>query len=266
MEALPILYRSITFCPWNLEGIFPLFLDTLSAFAKSQIRYIRLNTSTAAQTPTFSFYWALTCAQIAQLSDSLRQVEVEIQGEWLVSRDRKIYERAILYPLLKIKAQKKLVNGCDTNFQQVLTEAATKLAAKSDVRKALTVANSAERRRLDSLPRLISDTPTKKPNSEELPTTSKIEESIPLSVIDQQEIAHGLSAIPSIKQFEEEFLEWELVSVACAAPSPILCSTSTTDEGSWVDTASMIISDKDNGDNWSDDKINDWELVVNSPM
>jgi hypothetical protein len=44
-EALPILYHSITFCPSDLQGIFPLFIENLSDFARSHMRYIRLDIS-----------------------------------------------------------------------------------------------------------------------------------------------------------------------------------------------------------------------------
>jgi hypothetical protein len=77
-EAIPGLYQSIVFRPWNLQGIFPLFLKPLSTPARSPIRYVRLDTST----------------------------------------------------------------GCDTDFQQILVEAAAELKAKALVHRQLTTADA----------------------------------------------------------------------------------------------------------------------------
>ncbi|KAF1911294.1 hypothetical protein BDU57DRAFT_461618 [Ampelomyces quisqualis] len=238
-EALPLLYHSVTFCPWDLQGIFPLFLENLSAFAKSHIRYVRLDLGTIYSSATSYFYWSLTCAQVATLKDSLRQVEVT--GEWAHSR---LNKHALLYPLLKIQAPKKLVDGCDIAFQTVLGETAEELKAKTKIRKATTAADSMARK-LTNLHQFDNDHPVKKSKLEGLAVGLHIVDDVRFPDSDERYIAHDLAALPGIEQFEKELLEWDMVD----------------DEDEWNDTASTMIC-KDTISSHQD--FVDWELVDGS--
>jgi hypothetical protein len=253
-EALPLLYHSITFCPWDLQGIFPLFLGNLSTFAKSQIRYVRLDISTIIHgSATSYFYWALTCAQVAMLKDSLRQVEVI--GEWDHAR---LNRRAVLYPLLKIQAPKKLVGGCDVTFQAILSETAEEFEAKTKIRKATTAADI-EATKLANLDRFNNDRPIKKRKLEGLALRPHILDDVRYPGSDERDIARDLAALPGIEQFEKELQEWDMVSVASASYG----SPSEEDEDEWTDTDSTMIC-KDNAS--SHKAIDDWELVDDSSI
>ncbi|KAH8730701.1 hypothetical protein GQ44DRAFT_767875 [Phaeosphaeriaceae sp. PMI808] len=140
-EALPILYHAVIFSTRDIDRILHIFIDQLSTFAKSHIRYVRLKIHGQWHNTDSVFYWVLTCAQVAKLNDSLRQVEV---ADWSRIEDRNAFKMGkILYPLLKIKAHKKLVDsdGSDADFQKELAEAKAELEAKADLRKAMTTAD-----------------------------------------------------------------------------------------------------------------------------
>ncbi|KAG9197625.1 hypothetical protein G6514_001193 [Epicoccum nigrum] len=116
-EALPILYRSVTFAPTSMFGD---FLDTLSAFAKSHIRKIRLQIDYLASSESQGFGWTIICAQTATLP-RLKEVRLERNPIMpaLCSRDLE----KVLRPLLKIKAPKRLTQeGDHDSLQKVLDE------------------------------------------------------------------------------------------------------------------------------------------------
>jgi hypothetical protein len=260
-EALPILYQSVTFWPLELDGIFALFLERLSAFATSQIRYVRLNIRTVLEsTPRSFFYWALTCAQVAKLSDSLRHVEVGAHYFLLEKDCPQLTKRAILYPLLKIKAP-KLASGVvyDSGLQHLLIEAAEDLGAKIAVRRASTAADAAERARRSSTQGTTCDESARKRQKlSELALRRKpsYDEFSPFT--DEARIAHALRELPGIKQFEKELLEWDMVSEADASPCTTPCHSSFVNEETWADTASTVV---DNGNDWNDKEDEDWEVV-----
>jgi hypothetical protein len=260
-EALPILYQSITFWPLELDGIFALFLERLSAFAKSHIRYIRLDICTALEsTPGSFFYWALTCAQVAKLSESLRHVEVGAHYSLLEKDCPQLTKRALLYPLLKIKTP-KLASGAvyDSGLQHLLVEAAEDLGAKIAVRRASTAADAAERARRSCTQRMTCDeSARKKQKLSELALRRKpsYDESPPST--DEAQIAHALRELPGIKQFEKELLEWDMVSEASGSPCTTPRARSLVDEETWADTASTIVA---KGNDSNDKEDEDWEHI-----
>jgi hypothetical protein len=142
-ETLPCLYNSVRVCPWHQEGPFPLFLDTLSAFARSHIRYIILAVPVKGGPASTLFYWALLCAQPARLKDSLHQVEV--RGESLSINDG-FLEGVILNPILKTKTLKKFSRlELDAEFQRLLADAAKMMESKAAVRRVSTAADAEQR-------------------------------------------------------------------------------------------------------------------------
>lgn len=260
-EALPLLYQSVAFWPLELDGILTLFLECLSAFAKSQIRYVRLNMRTVLDsTPSSFFYWALTCAQVAKLGDTLRHVEVGAHYSLLEKECPQLTKRAILYPLLKIKAP-KLASGVvyDLGLQHLLAEAAKDLEAKIPLRRASTSADAAERaRRADTQRTTYDESAKKRQRLSELAVRHKPPVDQPFSPTDEVQIAHDLRGLPGIEEFEKELLEWDMVTEASGSPSATPRARSFVDEDVWVDSASTIVdSDKDS----SDKDMDDWELV-----
>ncbi|KAF9741076.1 hypothetical protein PMIN06_008131 [Paraphaeosphaeria minitans] len=140
-EALPLLYNAVRFVPADHQGIFPLFLDSLSPYARSFIRHIKLHVSRkiydldlfgASSDPLF--HWAITCAQIAKLEGQLRNVEIE--GIWFESQ--MVNEKtkcSILFPLCKIKTKKVFGPNNDDGMERLLLHASRELAHKADLRK-----------------------------------------------------------------------------------------------------------------------------------
>lgn len=161
-EALPILYESASFMPMDLGGLLPLFLNTLSPFARSCIRRIYLCIPKKSPTETFRrdcskpiFHWAVTCAQIAQLNNTLEQVDID--GEWSVF-EKMENRRAILFPLCKIKAQKRFLpcakgehdpQDYNAAFGELMVEAEQALKANAKLRVERTKADAIQRARED---------------------------------------------------------------------------------------------------------------------
>ncbi|KAH7083344.1 hypothetical protein BKA63DRAFT_380699, partial [Paraphoma chrysanthemicola] len=218
-EALPILYGSIVFCIRDIEGIFPLFLERLSPFAQSSICVIRLVVDQVYDKTSSIFYWALTCAQVAKLAETLRSVEV--QGTWPIANHSKVIRRAILNPLVKLRAPKTFVDtaNCrmtyEDDFQRLLGNAAQELEAKADLRRALTTADMLERQEREDMDYLDGEHPfQKRQKMQGLPTRggpSSAQQHVMPS--DEGVIARDLSAIPGIDQFWQELLDWDMVSV-----------------------------------------------------
>ncbi|KAF3037825.1 hypothetical protein E8E12_007520 [Didymella heteroderae] len=130
-EALPLLYHSITFCP--SDAAFAPFLMTLSDLAKSHIRHVRL----AIDLPVIQAAgpsWSVKCAQVARLP-GLRVVEIEsgaLHQAYSFHAER--IQEKILWPLLKIKAPKRMTPADDNGFQEKLAKAAETFAAEKQLR------------------------------------------------------------------------------------------------------------------------------------
>ena len=245
-ETLPILYHSIIFCPRDLQGVFPLFIEKLSAFARLHIRFIRLPISRYHGRYTIYFYWALTCAQVAKLTGSLHLVELE--GEHTIFTETDSRRSAIVNPLLKIKAPMKLLGGRDAEFQKILAHAAAEKEAKAGAREPRIITIVAD-------PEYMSECRSRKrPYLQELPIR-EAQEGTSSRTSDEQEAAHDLAALPGIEQTErDDLLEWDMLSMASARSSPSLRHA-----GSQCGSQS--------GHGLSDDGENDngWELIDNSP-
>ncbi|KAF2735286.1 hypothetical protein EJ04DRAFT_552062 [Polyplosphaeria fusca] len=105
-EALPILYRPVRFVLDDTSGVLKIFLDRLSPYARSCIRQFqiplpvlnRFRTYVASDT---RFHWMCTCAQIAQLGETLKKVE--FHGCWLTM---KAHHEFLLKYSCAIKAEK----------------------------------------------------------------------------------------------------------------------------------------------------------------
>lgn len=253
-EALPILYHSVTFCPWDLQGIFPLFLETLSSFAKSHIRYVWMNSNWVSANTDY-FYWALNCAQVAKLNGSLLQLEL---GDWHKYPSDRFKKHAILYPLLKIKAMKKHIGGRDKELQQDLADAALEMEARADARRVLIAADTAERRRLADLEQISKDRSAKKPKLQNL-SVQNVRNSRSCLMTDEREVACEMAVMPHLKQcVRDELVEWDMVSVASAASSPSLHTSSIDNGDARAGMASSIIDKDDISHNEESDG---WELV-----
>jgi hypothetical protein len=111
-EALPVIYRDITFFPTPNTGLFSFFLDRLSKFARGNIRRARISPSghlASVSTDCARLFWAVMCAQLACLP-SLYEVEllhsspndlIDLLTDW--------HRKRTLKPLCLIKAKKVLV-------------------------------------------------------------------------------------------------------------------------------------------------------------
>ncbi len=254
---MPILYGSVQFHPSDLEGIFPLFLETISPLAQFHIRYVKLSLPTSFQNPSSYFYWALTCAQVAKFSDSLR--EVEIEGEWPLPKTGRKKDN-LLYPLLKIKAPKKFSPIHDDEFQKLLEEAKADLENKTPLRRTLTAASNAEwaKRAVVTMPKF--DKALEKRKFQELTYADYPPASLP--PVDESVIAKDLSTIAGIEKFQSDLEQWELVmrdgETVTAGPSNP--TPNLIDDDTWTDAASTIIAKNDDDDD-ENAKDKDWEFV-----
>lgn len=129
-EALPLLYHSVTFC--SPDPALTAFLSTLSDFAKAQIRSLRLVMPTPWPQATGP-NWSIKCAQIARLP-GLRLVTIESTSP-PAHFDGALAQKRIFWPLLSIKAPKRMVPAHDVEFQVILARAADALEAEKMARK-----------------------------------------------------------------------------------------------------------------------------------
>ena len=256
-EAIPILYRSVRFHPRSLEGIFPIFLESLSPLAQSNIRYVKLSLPRSFSFPSSYLYWALTCAQIARLSGPLRQVEIE--GAWPLPATGRT-TRSCLHPLLKIDAPKKFSAEHDDEFQKMLEQARGELSAKAPKRKAMTAADSTERAKRETSMRVQrAEVSKKKPRLQDFTITENNVGIILPPPIDENRIAEDLSAIAGIANFQNDLEQWEMVERQHETALQALRkrTASMLDNDSWTDAASTVIAN-DEEDNVKD---KDWEFV-----
>jgi hypothetical protein len=111
-EALPMMYRDITFFPTPDTGLFSFFLDRLSKFAQGNIRRARISPSSQlapVSTDCSRMFWAVMCAQLARMP-SLYEVELlHSSPNDLIDRLTDRHRKRILKPLCLIKAKKVLV-------------------------------------------------------------------------------------------------------------------------------------------------------------
>jgi hypothetical protein len=267
-EALPILYQSIQFVLLDLGSIFPIFLGTLSSFAQSHIRLIKLQIpSTIYDTPTLFANWAITCAQVAKLDD-IRTVEIAgYYPEFSSGR----FKDCILNPLCKVKAKKIFEADINDEAQEALMEAERYLQSQAKARTIRTMSEAAERAERDAI--LVKKSTMQDEVRKQtypllvLPTTST-------STVDCD-----LRGMSGIHGFEEELQEhersnwvvetlpestsedkvdvdigeWEMVSVKrknCLFKSR-RNSDMESDEGAWSDDASTLVvtEGRKNGDN-----------------
>lgn len=241
-EALPILYGSVKFAPSDLEGIFPVFLDSLSPSALPLIRHIKLSIpDSLSDSYLFGdiskplFHWAITCAQVAKLNDTLRTVEVE--GDmWAFEGPRN--RRALLYPLCKIKAAKKWsVPNEDAQFQRLLAEADEELKAKAKLREERTKAEAEERARRAE--RELSN-----PRS-----IAQFEKELTENAWSADTCEGTLEGDPEFEaEAESETEDWDMVSLRSGTSTPQarpVSAMSDANDEIWMDTASTIVGKED---------------------
>ncbi|KAF2791405.1 hypothetical protein K505DRAFT_326892 [Melanomma pulvis-pyrius CBS 109.77] len=294
-EALPVLYSNAKFAPWDLEGLLPLFLDTLSPYARSCVRHIKLYLPSQVTSPTIRldpsrpfFNWAITCAQVAKLNGSLHDVEIE--GDWSIF-EKKANRRAILAPLLKIKATKiftprakgpEQTSNSDEEFQTLLAEVEQHFKANSKVRKERTEADAlnraAEIERIKRVQEAAAQAAEAQRQEDEANGMDReMEEWRRFAEANIKRMEKELSTVRGIEQFEKELKEhsrseasivdrarnddesavedWDLVSVRSGASTPRARPASVLSKASddmWTDTASTIVG-KDDGGKYSDD-------------
>jgi hypothetical protein len=263
-EALPVLYHSLQLAPLDLEGIFDPFLKTISPFAQSHIRYIKLRIPEAIYAPqlfgnqsksTYLVNWAITCAQVAKVHDVR---EVEIEGYPLDPiPDR--FKNGILNPLCKIKAKKVFIADVDDEAQMALAEAERALQGQAQIRRQRTMSEAAERAQRDEL---MTQQRLREEEARSRTYSLPVLPPVLMNTIDRD-----LSQIPGIRHFEQELHEhersnsvfehvledevdldtgeWEMVSLKSGACTPKAIkqieSDGDSDGESWTDTASTLV-------------------------
>ncbi|KAJ4359647.1 uncharacterized protein N0V89_000202 [Didymosphaeria variabile] len=280
-EALPCLYQSVKFAPADHQGIFPLFLDSLSQFPRSLIRRIKLHVPRQIyDVDLFGdpavplFHWAITCAQIAKLDGQLKDLEIE--GLWTEtgSLNEKI-KRSILFPLCKIKARKIFGPNNDAGMEEVLKHAQVNLEHKAALRRVEAAAKAAadvaaekreESGKKDDEGKKEVDDPAEQRQPQD-PTTALHSYCEPGA--SDSTILRNLSTVAGIDAFEKELddhtspeiagrssaddirtltEDWDLVSYRSGASTPrdrppSYMSRWSTD--SWTDVASTIAETHD---------------------
>jgi hypothetical protein len=242
-EALPLLYRSLRFAPADHQGIFPLFLDSLSPYARQLIRHVKLQIPRQIYDPDLFgaptdslFHWAITCAQIAKLEGQLRDVEIE--GLWFGSQlINEKTKRSILNPLCKIKTKKVFGPNNDDDVERLLAHANWELARKANLRKTQAVLkaladDAAPKKRVEE-----GDTEEEMGNRTLGEPAGQPEHAVPETtyrynsflVTSDDTILHSLGTVAGIEVFEQE-LEEHTSSVLAEASS---ADDATTLAGDW---------------------------------
>ncbi|KAF2449091.1 hypothetical protein P171DRAFT_439678 [Karstenula rhodostoma CBS 690.94] len=274
-EALPLLYHAVRFAPADHQGIFPLFLDSLSPYARSLIRHMKLHVPRqiydldlfgAPADPLF--HWAITCAQVAQIERQLRDVEIE--GLWFESQS--VNEKtkcSILYPLCKIKTKKVFGTNNDVGMEGLFAHASWELTRKTYLRKSKAMlqaaANAAAKEREEEVGaeeekgKGTLDEPTEQ-SRHHTPDTRRQHSS---PVVSDDTILRSLSTVAGIDVFETELDEysspvaeqsspddatmlvddWSLISYRSDASTPTdrpPSYTSRRSTDSWTDVASTV--------------------------
>jgi hypothetical protein len=235
-EALPVLYHSVTFAPTSMFGD---FLNTLSMFAKSHIRKVRLQIDYPASSESQEFGWTIICAQTATLP-RLKEVQLERSHFMpaLFSRDLE----KMLMPLLKIKAPKKMFRGDEHGIlQKVLGNIERSLRAKRHTGSNARGSNSVavEIVEVDKV-----QAPTKVPN-----VSAALQQAIAANLHVQEE--------PGQAAFDEE--DWDMWDEASQA------SHSDDSQDGYSTAAEEIHSNPDDDMSYLVDK-EDWEVVAVSDI
>ncbi|KAF1956920.1 hypothetical protein CC80DRAFT_491788 [Byssothecium circinans] len=258
-EALPILYGSVKFAPLDLEGIFPLFLDTLSPYGRSLIKHVKLRVPTTiydidlfGDPSSCLFHWAVTCAQVAKV-EKLQDVEVE----GFDHHESKRVRSGILNPLVKMKA-KKIFNPPNDHIAYMrLAEAQSELVAQASARRIRTAierfnrndvafkqnlsqTTSAEPRTSNKqfihaeLATIVTPHLTLEPEDfivEQGPSGTTPSDTYPSSkqfthaeiatlVTSHSTIDHDLTQVMGLRHDPPLYEDWEIVSAGSGAPTP----------------------------------------------
>jgi hypothetical protein len=241
-EALPVLYRSITFAPTSMFGD---FLDTLSMFAKSYIRKVRLQIDYLASSESQEFGWAIICAQTATLP-RLKEVQLERNPikPALCSRDLE----KVLRPLLKIKAPKRLIREDEHNtLQKVLGD----MREKVDVERSLRA-----KRRTESKARGSDSVAVEIVEVDKVQAPTQVPT---LSAALQQAIAANLHLREEPVQAASDGEDWDMWDEASKV------SDSDDAQDGFSTAAEEIHSDPDDDMSYLVDK-EDWEVVAGSDI
>lgn len=249
-EALPILYHSVRFCPQDQGGVFPLFLQGLSSFAQSHVHYIKLYVQHCNSSP---FYWAIICSQIASLDDSLREIQVE--GDWpLTTNLRK--RRVILCSLLKINTPKKFVPAHDSEFQQLLLDAARDRDARATLQQKSSITAKAETG--PEVAECIMPIESRKREHvvQEMVIRKKARWDTTPPNTSETAVAPNLNVTTVTEQFDGEVLEWDLISMGRCLPNLAIRPESMVSD----DTCNKHVTcNSDDGND--DDGSEDWEFI-----
>jgi hypothetical protein len=103
-EALPLMYREVTFFPSYNATILTHFLDTLSDFARSCIRHIRVSPTRLLNEPIRQEHeqlgWAVMCSEISRLPAlcdvSILYQNIQILSNGPISLHQQRYARSLL--------------------------------------------------------------------------------------------------------------------------------------------------------------------------
>jgi hypothetical protein len=215
------------------------FLNTLSMFAKSHIRKVRLQIDYPASSESQEFGWTIICAQTATLP-RLKEVQLERSHFMpaLFSRDLE----KMLMPLLKIKAPKKMFRGDEHGIlQKVLGNIERSLRAKRHTGSNARGSNSVavEIVEVDKV-----QAPTKVPN-----VSAALQQAIAANLHVQEE--------PGQAAFDEE--DWDMWDEASQA------SHSDDSQDGYSTAAEEIHSNPDDDMSYLVDK-EDWEVVAVSDI
>lgn len=241
-EALPVLYRSVTFAP---TGMFGDFLNTLSMFAKSHIRKVRLQIESLASSESQEFGWTIICAQTATLP-RLKEVQLERNPTMpaLCSRDLE----KVLRPLLKVKAPKRLIQEDDHgSLQKVLDDMREKMNVERNLRAKRRTESKA--RGLDSVAvEIVVVDKVQAPT--QVPTLSAaLQHAIAANLHVREESGHAA--------FDGE--DWDMWDEASKA------SHSDDAQDGFSTAAEEVQSDPDDDMSYLVDK-EDWEVVAGSDI
>jgi hypothetical protein len=241
-EALPMLYRSVTFAPTSMFGD---FLNTLSMFAKSHIRKIRLQIDYPASFESQELGWIIICAQTATLP-RLKELQLERNSIMpaLFSRDLE----KVLKPLLKIKAPKKMFRGDEHDcLQKVLDD----MREKGDVERSLRA-----KRRTESKARDSDSVAVEIVEVDKVQPPTKV---LTLSEALQQAIADNLQVQEEPDQTALDGEDWDMWDEASKV------SDSDDAQDGFSTAAEEIHSNPDDDMSYLVDK-EDWEVIVGSDI
>lgn len=210
------------------------------------------------------FHWAVTCAQVAKLSDGLRRVEVEglrIESEGLGRKVR----RSVVFPLCKIKARKVFGGEDDSSVGVWWRDAERELQGEMEVRRkqaevrAVAEAEEGARRgggsQEDGGEKALQESARGGNERHRSVARREVLETYPETT--ERSIDRDLSRMPGIKVFERELAEHTLSMVHhCTGDSTVHAGTEALEDWDVISPPRSrppsYTSRRQSSDSWSD--------------